>query len=129
MVGILGNIRFRVSSRRVLTFQNMKREISTTWNTLDRISQKPLVEYGGADLQKLSLEITLDASLGVKPKSMLRTLEEMTESSQAHDLVLGRMRIGKHPWVVTKCSQAYDIILRGGEIYKATVTLSLMEYV
>lgn len=35
MVGILGNIRFRVSSHRVLTFQNMKREISTTWNMLD----------------------------------------------------------------------------------------------
>ena len=107
MVGILGNIRFRVSSHRVLTFQNMKREISTTWNMLDRISQKPLVEYGGADLQKISLEITLDASLGVRPKGMLRT----------------------HPWVITKCSQAYDIVLRGGEIYKATVSLSLMEYV
>ena len=40
MVGIFGNIRFRVSRHNVLTFQNMKREISTTWNTLDRISQE-----------------------------------------------------------------------------------------
>ena len=101
MVGILGNIRFRVSSHRVLTFQNMKREISTTWNMLDRISQKPLVEYGGADLQKISLEITLDASLGVRPKGMLRTLEQMTESSKAYDLVLGRTWIGNIQWVIT----------------------------
>lgn len=129
MIGLLGSIRFKVSERQALTFKNLKREVSSTWNNIDRIGQKPLVEYGGPNLQTGSLEIVVDASLGVKPKKLLHTLERMTESDQAYDLVLGKKRIGSHPWVITKCSQAYDVILRGGEIYRATMTLSLQEYV
>lgn len=129
MIGLLGAIRFRVSERQVLTIKNVKREISATWNRIDRINQKPLLEYGAPNLQSVSLEITLDASLGVSPKYMLKKLETMAESAQAYDLVIGLERIGAHPWVLTKCSQAYDVILRGGEIYKATVSLSLQEYV
>lgn len=129
MIGLLGTIRFRVSERQVLTIKNVKREISATWNRIDRINQKPLLEYGAPNLQTVSLEITLDASLGVSPNYMLKKLETMAEAAQAYDLVLGLERIGAHPWVVIKCSQAYDVILRGGEIYKATVSLSLQEYV
>lgn len=129
MIGILGGIRFRVSDNRTLTFKNFKREISSTWNTIDRIGLKPMVEYGGPNLQTVSMEIVLQASLGVKPKTLLRTLERMTEGSEAYELVLGKRRIGKNKWVITKCSEVYDVILRGGEIFKATVTLTLQEYV
>ena len=129
MIGVFGSIRFRVSDSRVLTFRNLKLEIASDWNSMDRIEQKPFVEFGGPKLQTVSFEITLDASLGVPPKSMLGLLERMTESGEAYDLVVGKKRVGSHPWVVTKCSQAWDVILRGGEIYKATVSLTLQEYV
>lgn len=129
MVGLLGSIRFRVTDGKVLTFKKLKREISATWNTMDRIGMKPLVEYGGPNLQTASLEITLDASLGVRPLKLLRQLERMAESGGAYELVLGRKMVGKNKWIITKCTQSYDIILRGGEIYRATVTLSLQEYV
>ena len=129
MVGLFGDIRFRVSDSRVLTFRNFKKEISADWNSMERIGQKPLLEFGGPKLQTISFEITLDASLGVTPKIMLGRLERMTEGGEAYDLVIGKKRIGSHPWVITKCSQAWNVILRKGEIYRATVTLSLQEYV
>lgn len=129
MVGLLGNIRFRVSERGVLVPRNFKREISSTWNTMERIGMKPMVEYGGPNLQTVSMEIILDAALGVRPKSMLRKLEQMAESPECYDLVIGKRRVGKGMWTIVKCSQAYDILLRGGEIYKATVSLTLQEYV
>ena len=129
MVGLFGGIRFRVSDNQVLTFKNLKREISSTWNTMDRIGIKPLVEFGGPNLQTASLDIVLDASLGVRPQKLLSNLERMTESGEAYSLVLGRQVIGKNKWVITKCSQAYDIILRTGGVYKATVSLMLQEYV
>lgn len=113
----------------MLTFKNLKREISSTWNTMDRIGIKPLVEFGGPNLQTASLDIVLDASLGVRPQKLLSNLERMTESGEAYSLVLGRQVIGKNKWVITKCSQAYDIILRNGGVYKATVSLMLQEYV
>ena len=129
MIGVLGNVLFRVSDSRVLTIRNMKQEISASWETMDRIGLKPLTEYSGPNLQTISFEITLDASLGVKPRMMLQTLERMAEGSEAYDLVLGRRLIGKNKWVITKCSAAYDVILRGGEIYKATASLNLQECV
>lgn len=129
MIGVLGDIRFRVSDHYALTIRNMKHEISASWNTLDRIGLKPITEYGGPNLQAMSFEIILDASLGVKPRKMLQKLEQMAEGNEAYDLVLGRRLIGKNKWIITKCSMAYDVILRGGQIYKATVNLSLQEYV
>nr|DAE57782.1 MAG TPA: hypothetical protein [Caudoviricetes sp.] len=96
---------------------------------MDRIGLKPLTEYAGPNLQTISFEMTLDASLGIKPRVMLQTLERMAEGQEAYELVLGRRLIGKNKWVITKCSAAYDVILRGGEIYKATVNLNLQEYV
>lgn len=113
----------------MLTFRNLRREISSTWNTIDRIGQKPLTEFGGAGLQTASMEIVLDASLGVKPAALLKTIERMAEAPEAYELVLGKKLVGKNKWVLKKCSAAYDIILRGGEIYKATVSLTLQEYV
>ncbi len=129
MIGLLGDIRFRVSDRKVITMNRLKREMGATWNTMDRIGQKPLVEYGGPNLQTLSMEIVLDASLGIKPRNMLRTLERMAEGREAYEMVLGRKLVGKNKWVVTRCSAAYDVILREGEIYKATVELNLQEYI
>ncbi|HCD43978.1 MAG TPA: DNA-packaging protein [Lachnoclostridium sp.] len=128
MIGLLGGLRFRVNDSRVLTFQNMRREISASWNTMNRIGQKPLSEFGGADLQTVTFDITLDASLGVKPRMLLGIMERMTESGEANELVIGRQLVGKNKWVITKCSQAWEIILRGGELYRANVTLTLQEY-
>lgn len=128
MIGLLGSLRFRVNDNKVFTFNNMKREVSASWNTMERIGQKPISEFGGPNLQTISLDITLDASLGVRPRQLLEVLERMTESGQASELVIGRKMVGKNKWVITKCSQAWDVILRGGELYRANVSLSLQEY-
>ena len=128
MIGLLGSLRFRVNDNKVFTFSNMKREVSASWNTMERIGQKPISEFGGPNLQTISLDITLDASLGVRPRQLLEVLERMTESGQASELVIGRKMVGKNKWVITKCSQAWDVILRGGELYRANVSLSLQEY-
>lgn len=128
MIGLLGSLRFRVNDNKVFTFNNMKREVSASWNTMERIGQKPISEFSGPNLQTISLDITLDASLGVRPRQLLEILERMTETGQANELVIGRKMVGKNKWVITKCSQAWDVILRGGELYRANVSLSLQEY-
>ena len=128
MIGIMGSLRFRVNDSKVFTIQNMKRDISASWNSMERIGQKPISEFGGPDLQTVSFEITLDASLGVKPRQLLGVIEQMTELGEANELVIGKKLVGKNKWVITKCSQTWDVILRGGELYRANVTLSLQEY-
>lgn len=128
MVGMWGQLRFRVSDSYVLTFTGMKRTITATWNECDRIGLKSLSHFGGAALQELSLEITLDAGLGVKPTRLLKFIESQVESGLAYPLVLGKRLIGNNKWVCVKSSEAIEIVLKRGEIYRAVVTLNFKEY-
>lgn len=128
MIGILGSLRFRVNDSRVFTFQNLKREVSASWSTMERIGQKPLSEFNGPDLQTISFDITLDASLGVKPRYLLGVLERMVEAGEVNTLVIGKNKVGKNKWVITKSSEAWEVVLRGGELYRASVSLTLQEY-
>ena len=126
MIGLLGSLRFRVNRKQVLTFNNFKRDVSATWNTIDRIGMKPLTEFGGAQLQKVTLEITLDASLGRK---LISAIDNMIETGEVNELIIGKKVVGKNKWVITKTSQEWNVILRGGELYRATLNVSLQEYV
>lgn len=128
-VGALGSqLVFQVSDWRVLTFRNLKREVYGNWSSMERIGQKPLPFFQGASLQTMTMEIVLDASLGVRPREMLKQIEQMVESGQAEILVIGRQRIGNSRWVITKSSEAWDVIQRRGELYRATMSLTLQEY-
>ena len=128
-VGALGSrLVFQVSDWRVLTFRNLKREVSGNWSSMERIGQKPLPFFQGASLQTMTMEIVLDASLGVRPRRMLKQIERMVESGQAEILVIGRQRVGNGRWVITKNSEAWDVIQRRGELYRATMSLTLQEY-
>ena len=128
-VGSFGNqLIFRVSDETVMTFKNMKREISGNWGSMDRIGQKPLPYFQGPSLQSITMEIILDASLGIRPRRMLQRIVNMVENGQAEVLVVGRQRVGKNRWVILKSSEAWDIVLQKGELYRATVSLTFQEY-
>ena len=128
-VGALGSrLVFQVTHWRELTFRNLQREVSGNWSSMERIGQKPLPFFQGASLQTMTMEIVLDASLGVRPRGMLNQIEQMVESGQAEILVIGRQRIGNGRWVITKSSEAWDVIQRRGELYRATMSLTLQEY-
>lgn len=128
-IGAFGSsLVFKVSDKKVLTFKNMKREVSGNWGSMERIGQKPLPNFQGPSLQTITMEVKLDAMLGVKPRKMLERIEYLVESGQAETLVIGRNRIGKHQWVITKSSEAWNQILQKGELLRATVTLTLQEY-
>ena len=128
-VGAFGNqLVFRVSDRMVLTFKNLKREVKANWGSMDRIGQKPISFFQGPDLQSVTLEIVLDASLGIRPRKILNKISQMVETGQAETLIIGRQRVGSGKWVITKCSETWDVILQKGELYRATLSLTLQEY-
>ena len=70
-IGTFGTIRFKVSDRQLLTFQNFKREIAGSWSNMERIRKKPLTVFSGAELQTISFRIFLDAGLGIPPREVL----------------------------------------------------------
>lgn len=128
-IGTFGKIRFKISDREALIFQNMKRELSGKWNQMERIGQKPLVSFGGPELQKIIFTVFLDAGLGVSPRDLLEEMEEMAERGTAEYLIIGQRQVGSGRWVLVKSSEAWDKILTKGELLRATAELTLQEYV
>ena len=128
-IGTFGKLRFKISDREALIFQNMKRELSGKWNQMERIGQKPLVSFGGSELQKITFTVFLDAGLGVSPRDLLEEMEEMTERGTAEYLIIGQRQVGAGRWVLVNSSEAWDKILNKGELLRATAELTLQEYV
>ena len=128
-IGTFGKLRFKISDREALIFQNMKRELSGKWNQMERIGQKPLVSFGGPELQKITFTVFLDAGLGGSPRYLLEEMEEMAERGTAEYLIIGQRQVGSGRWVLVKSSEAWDKILNKGELLRATAELTLQEYV
>lgn len=128
-VGNLGKlITFKTSDQKILTFSNMQQNVSGRWSTHERIMRKPLSEFNGADLRSITFSIKLDAMLGVKPRKTLEKIEKAVEKGYVYPLVIGGKKVGKNKWKITKISEKWDVIYIAGELVKASLDISLEEY-
>ena len=129
-IGNLGKlITFRVSSKKVLTFNDMERKVSGRWAVNNVIKGKPRSEFLGADLQEVSLSILLSSTLGVKPRKTLERIIKAVEKGEHFTFVIGGKPVSKNKWVTTETSETWDVILSKGELIQAKIELSLKEYV
>lgn len=129
MIGTLGNkIIFEVSDETALTFQNMSREISGRWAEHTALGVKPKAEFLGPGNQSINLTITLSATLGVRPRSVLEAVEQMVENGTAEYLIIGNRPVGRNPFSLTASSEKWDVIYNRGELAKASLTITLGEY-
>lgn len=129
MIGTLGGkIVFEVSDDYILTFHDMTRDVAGRWTEHETIGTKPKPEFLGPGNQKISLPITLSASLGVKPRAVLEAVEDMVESGTAEYFILGNRPVGKHPFRLTASSETWGQIYSRGELARATMTITLEEY-
>jgi phage protein U len=129
-IGNLGKtIIFSTSDKKILTFNSFEQTVSGRWATHDRILKKPQSEFLGADLRKITFKITLNALHGVKPRYTLVALNKMVETGATEPLVIGGKKIGKYKWKMLSASESWDVVLSKGELMKATVSITLEEYV
>lgn len=130
VIGTLGSrIVFTVSDRQALLLQTMTRQVAGRWTTHTTIGTKPRSEFLGADNQSLSLTIYLSANLGVRPRSVMESIEAMVESGSVAYLVIGNRPVGSNPFKITASSETWASLYNRGELAKAKVTLTLEEYV
>lgn len=129
-IGNLGEyIVFSVSSDKVLTFNKMTQTVKGRWTNHNVIGKKPKSEFLGADIRSLNLSIKLDVMLGVKPIKVLKTLEHAVEDGSIFPFILGGKKVGSNSWVITQMSETWDCVYSKGELIKASVSLTLQEYV
>lgn len=128
-IGSFGkNIVFRVSDEKVLTFSNMKRTVSGRWTTHNSIKKKPFSEFQGPGLDKVTMRIQLCASLGVKPRDVIKDIEKCVKKGTVKKLVIGGKKIGSNKYKITTMSETWNTIFNDGKLYSATLDLTFEEY-
>lgn len=119
---------FSTSDRRILNFQKFSRSSGSEWATHSRIGKKDQAEYLRPKLQKVTFTMKLDATLGVRHRSMLDLLILYAERGTVNILVIGGKRVGEYYWMITDLSEAWETVLNRGELVSAKVNVTMQEY-
>lgn len=128
-IGVFGDIIFETSDKKILTFNNFTQNVSGRWASHDRIGLKPRQEFLGPGLRTISFNIVLNAMHGVKPREMLEKLESVVENGTVNTLVIGTKAVGENKWIIKEISETWDVVMNKGELVRASLSLSLEEYV
>ncbi len=121
-------IKFQTNDSRVLTFQNMKHDLSVNTQKHRVLGGgKPRLEFIGPDLESVTFTIELNAVLCHKPKKIEEKILECAGRGDYYPLVVGGKRILNQA-LITRVSSSYDVVLKRGEIYSLKIDITMTEY-
>lgn len=120
-------LKFTVRSDKVLTFQNFRLDSSARTSKHNMVGAKPRLEFDGPDLDTVSMEIKLSALQGVKPRTTEKRIRELIRSGAVAPLVIGGRVILRRA-MLTKISDAYGIVVKGGRVAEITLQATWTEY-
>ena len=131
-IGCFGSlIKFEVSSKKILTFSNLKRTQAGRWAVHPIVLKAPKSEFLGPDLTEVSMDVTLSAEHGVKPRHTINAIENAVRSGTVDNIAIGGKVFGhsSHKWYIESVSETWDEIWNQGELVRAKITLNFKEYV
>lgn len=129
MVGKYGDVIFETNDKRILAFNSFSQTVSGRWSSHTVIGKKERAEYNGPGKRKVTFKMVLCATLGIRPREMLEKLEDMVENGKVDYLVVGGKAIGENRFYMTSMSETWDTVYSRGELAKASVSVTLEEYV
>lgn len=128
MVGKYGSIIFETRDSRVVAFNSFTQNVSGRWSSHAVIGKKEKTEFNGPGKRKITFKMTFNATYGVRPREMLEKLEEMAEKGMVDYLVIGGRPVGDNRFAITAVSETWDTVYSGGELAKASVSVTMEEY-
>ena len=131
-MGVIGNfgsrIVFETSDRKILTFSGMTRKISGKYAKHSISGQKDRPEFTGPGNSTLSFKILLDVSMGIRPRDVIARIEEAVETGETEYLVIGGRPIGENKFYISSVSETFDVVLNHGVLARASLQVSMEEY-
>ena len=128
IIGCLGDIVFTVSDTTVRTLDNWAWSGSARYATHERHLTHALTEFTGLDPDKITFDITLSADLGVDPIAEVVKIWDIERSGREVPLTVGDKGYGKYRWNIIKHEMKVKATDKRGNVYAATVSVSLQEY-
>ncbi len=129
MVGNFGSrIVFETSDRKILTFSGLSQKVSGKYAKHSVTGQKDRPEFTGPGNRSVSFNILLDVSLGIRPREVMSKIEDAVENGETEYLVIGGRPVGRNKFYISSVSEAFDVVMSRGEIARATLQVSMEEY-
>lgn len=127
-VGSFGDIPFIVARGYVRTFNAYGRESSGRWAKHDIIGEKPVLEFLGPDVEKISFKMQFRADHGVNPEEEAARLRAMRDKGEKAILMLADSPVGDNPWIIESIGETVSFWDAFGRPISLTVDVSLTEY-
>lgn len=132
-MGVVGNfgsrIVFKTSERQILTFSGMTKKVSGKYAKHSVIGQKDRPEFTGPANTSITFKILLDVTLGIRPQEVMDRIEEAVETGETEYLVIGGKPMSQNKFYISSVSETLDVVMSHGEIARATLNISVEEYV
>lgn len=127
-VGSMGDIPFVVTYGKIRTFSDYGRSGSGRWAKHDLIGRKPVMEFLGADVEKVSMKIQLRTDHGINPESELGRLRKMRDTGAVFPFILGGAPVSDNYWLLEDIGENVSYWRAGGKILSVSVDITLTEY-
>lgn len=129
LVGSLGEVPFIVARGLVRTFSDYSREGSGRWAKHDLIGQKPVLEYLGEGIEKISFKMLLRADHGLNPENEVEKLRKMRDNGEIVVLILADKPVGNNSWIIESIGESVTFWDAFGNARSISIDISLQEYV
>ena len=126
--GSMGDIPFVVTYGKIRTFSDYGRSGSGRWAKHDLIGRKPVMEFLGPDVEKVSMKIQLRTDHGINPKSELGRLRKMRDTGAVFPFILGGAPVSDNYWLLEDIGENVSYWRAGGKILSVSVDITLTEY-
>ncbi len=127
-IGYMGDIVFISSADYFLTPSNYNRESSGRWAEHELLMRKPVSQFGGPGLEKLSFDILLDAGHGISPDEQLKKLRKMRDTGAVFPLVIGGKPVSQSSWRLDSLKESDHFFTANGQLQQCKVAVQLTEY-
>lgn len=128
-IGYFGKtIKFEVNSKKVMTFQSLKRTSGGRWAKHNIIGSKPKSEFQGAESGSVEMEIFLSAEHGVKPRTTIDKIIKVCEQGKTAYLVVGGKKIFSRKVYIETVSDTWETVMNKGELVSAKLNIKFTEY-
>ena len=123
-----GGITFKVNANKTLTFHDMKRSYSGKWEEHPIIGKRPKLEFKGPGMDEITIEVILDAELGVKPRSVMKKFREAAKKGKVAYFYVGGKKVAKYKFYLESGTEHWKEIWNKGELVRSTAELTFKEY-
>jgi len=129
LIGQWGNsIAFSVNSNKQLTFRDMKRTSSGRWASHNILGKRPKMEFLGPDSDSVTMEVVLDAEMGVRPRATMKLFRVACKQGEVNYLYIGGKKVCKNKMAISNVSESWDEIWSQGELKRAVLSVTFTEY-